>query len=95
MLVRQVFVMHATWLINSATHIWGYKNYETHDDSRNLWWVSLLTYGEGWHNNHHAFQRMARHGHRWWELDVTWITIRSMRLLGLAWNIADDPHQHQ
>ena len=95
MMLRLVFVMHATWLINSATHIWGYKNYETHDDSRNLWWVSLLTYGEGWHNNHHAFQRIARHGHRWWELDVTWITIRSMQLLGLAWNIADDPRRHK
>ena len=89
MSVRLVYVMHVTWLINSATHIWGYRNYDTNDNSRNLWWVALLTYGEGWHNNHHAHQRMARHGHRWWELDLTWLTIRFLETLGLAWNIVD------
>ena len=89
MFVRLVFVMHATWLINSATHIWGYRNYDTDDDSRNLWWVAMLTYGEGWHNNHHDQQRTARHGHRWWELDVTWQTIRLMRFVGLAWNVVE------
>lgn len=87
MFLRLVCVMHATWLINSATHIWGYRNYETTDDSRNLWWVALLTYGEGWHNNHHAHQRSARHGHRWWEFDLTWLTIRAMEKVGLAWNV--------
>lgn len=89
--VRLVFVMHATWLINSATHIWGYRNYETTDDSKNLWWVAALTYGEGWHNNHHAHQRMAQHGHRWWEFDITWNTIRLMRAVGLAWNVVEKP----
>jgi len=88
MFLRLVYVMHATWLINSATHIWGYRNYATTDNSRNLWWVALLTYGEGWHNNHHADQRSAQHGHRWWELDITWITIRCMQAVGLAWNVA-------
>lgn len=87
MFLRLVVVMHATWLINSATHIWGYRNYETQDNSRNLWWVALLTYGEGWHNNHHAHQRAARHGRRWWELDLTWLTIRLMQSVGLAWNV--------
>ena len=66
MFVRLVYVLHTTWFVNSATHIWGYRNYETSDESRNLWWVGLLSFGEGWHNNHHAFQRVARHGHRWW-----------------------------
>jgi stearoyl-CoA desaturase (delta-9 desaturase) len=89
MFVRLVYVMHVTWLINSATHIWGYRNYNTNDDSRNLWWVALLAYGEGWHNNHHAQQRTARHGHRWWELDLTWMTIRLMRTVGLAWNVVE------
>jgi len=89
MFVRLICVMHATWLINSATHIWGYRNYDTGDDSRNLWWVAMLTYGEGWHNNHHADQRAARHGQRWWELDVTWLTIRFMKTVGLAWNVVD------
>ena len=62
MFVRLVYVLHVTWFVNSATHMWGYRNYETTDDSRNLWWVGLLAFGEGWHNNHHAFQRMARQG---------------------------------
>ena len=90
MFVRMVYVLHVTWLINSATHIWGYRNYETSDDSRNIWWVALLSYGEGWHNNHHAFQRVARYGHRWWEFDITYVTICVMEKLGLAWNVVRD-----
>jgi fatty-acid desaturase len=88
--VRMVIVFHVTWFVNSATHMWGYRNYETTDDSRNLWWVGLLAFGEGWHNNHHAFQRMARHGHRWWEVDVTYWAILVMERLGLAWNVVHD-----
>lgn len=89
MFVRLVFVLHSTWFVNSASHMWGYRNYETRDDSRNNWWVALLTYGEGWHNNHHAYPRMANHGHRWWELDITFSTIRLMKLCGLAWDVVD------
>lgn len=87
--VRMVFVLHSTWLVNSASHMWGYRNYETRDDSRNNWWVALLTYGEGWHNNHHAHPRMAKHGHKWWEFDITFQTIRMMQRLGLAWDVVD------
>jgi stearoyl-CoA desaturase (delta-9 desaturase) len=87
MFVRLVYVLHVTWFVNSATHIWGYRNYETDDNSRNLWWVGLLAFGEGWHNNHHAFQRMARQGHRWWEVDVTYWAICGLEALGLAWNV--------
>ncbi|MCR9296215.1 MAG: fatty acid desaturase [bacterium] len=87
--VRMVFVLHSTWLVNSASHMWGYRNYETRDDSRNNWWVALLTYGEGWHNNHHAHPRMAKHGHKWWEFDLTFRTIRLMQRLGLAWDVVD------
>ena len=90
MFVRLVYVLHTTWFVNSATHIWGYRNYETSDDSRNLWWVGLLSFGEGWHNNHHAFQRGAKHGHRWWEVDFTYWTICVMEKLGLAWNVVRD-----
>jgi stearoyl-CoA desaturase (delta-9 desaturase) len=90
--VRLVFVLHSTWFVNSASHIWGYRNYETTDNSRNNWWVALLTYGEGWHNNHHAYPRMARHGHRWWELDLTFLTIRLLQAVGLAWKVADGHH---
>jgi stearoyl-CoA desaturase (delta-9 desaturase) len=86
---RLVFVFHATWLVNSASHMWGYRNYETRDNSRNLWWVALLTYGEGWHNNHHAYPQMARNRHKWWEFDLTFEVIRLLGATGLAWDIVD------
>ncbi len=82
-----VWVYHVTWAVNSATHMWGYRNYETTDDSKNLWWVGLLGWGEGWHNNHHAYQRMARHGHKWWEVDLTYYAICPLEKCGLAWNV--------
>ena len=85
--VRMVYVLHVTWFVNSATHLWGYRNYETPDNSRNLWWVGLLAFGEGWHNNHHAYQRVASQGHRWWEVDVTYWAIWLMEKTGLAWNV--------
>ena len=87
--VRMVFVLHTTWFVNSAAHLWGYQNYKTRDDSRNLWWVGLLTYGEGWHNNHHAHPRLAQHGHKWWEVDATYMAIRLLRRLGLAKDVVD------
>jgi fatty-acid desaturase len=82
--VRSCLVLHSTWLVNSATHVWGYRSYPTRDTSTNLWWVALLTFGEGWHNNHHAFQTSARHGLRWWELDTTYWAIRLMASVGMA-----------
>ncbi len=91
MFVRLVYVLHITWAVNSASHIWGYRNYDTNDNSRNLWWVGLLAFGEGWHNNHHAHQRSARHGHRWWELDLTYMAIRLMELCGMAWEVVPPP----
>jgi stearoyl-CoA desaturase (delta-9 desaturase) len=90
--VRMVIVFHVTWFVNSATHMWGYRNYETTDDSRNLWWVGLVAFGEGWHNNHHAYQRMAAHGHKWWEVDVTYWAILVLERLGLAWDVVHAPH---
>jgi sn-1 stearoyl-lipid 9-desaturase len=81
---RLVIVYHCTWLVNSATHKFGYRNFETTDNSTNCWWVALTTYGEGWHNNHHAYQYSARHGMKWWEIDITWMTIQVLQLLGLA-----------
>jgi sn-1 stearoyl-lipid 9-desaturase len=82
--VRTVVGYHATWFVNSASHTWGYRNFHTPDGSRNNWWVALLTCGEGWHNNHHAQQRSAAHGMRWFELDVTYVIIRLMEAVGLA-----------
>lgn len=90
MFVRLVVVLHCTWFINSVTHVWGYKNFETTDDSKNLWWVALVTFGEGWHNNHHAVPRRANYGRRWWEFDITYATIWLLGRLGLAWKIAGD-----
>jgi fatty-acid desaturase len=85
--VRSILVLHATWLVNSATHVWGYRTHETRDASTNNWWVALLSYGEGWHNNHHAFQTSSRHGFRWWEVDMTYVAIRSLSAVGLAHSI--------
>ena len=68
-LLRVTLGLHATWLVNSATHPWGSRRFETRDDSRNSWWVALLTGGEGWHNNHHAHPVSARHGLKWYEID--------------------------
>ena len=84
---RTVLVWHITWSVNSVTHRWGYRNYHTDEDSRNNFFIGIVSNGEGWHNNHHADPRSARHGHRWWEFDVTWITVRLLQLVGLAWNV--------
>ncbi len=82
--LRMVVTLHATWFVNSAAHTWGYRTYDTPEGSTNLWWVGLVAWGEGWHNNHHAFQRSARHGWEWWEFDANWVVIRGLMALGLA-----------
>lgn len=92
--MRSVLVLHSTWLVNSATHVWGYRTHETRDNSTNLWWVALITYGEGWHNNHHAFQTSARHGMKWWEVDTTYWTIKAMQFCGLAYKVKEPKLTH-
>jgi fatty-acid desaturase len=82
--VRLVATYHITWSVNSASHWTGYRTFRTGDRSTNNWWVALLAWGEGWHNNHHAFPFSARHGLRWFELDFTWLTIRVLQLLRIA-----------
>jgi stearoyl-CoA desaturase (delta-9 desaturase) len=82
--LRTVVGLHATWLVNSATHMWGSRRFDTRDDSRNSWWVALITFGEGWHNNHHAHPTSARHGLAWYEFDASWIQIQILRFLGIA-----------
>jgi stearoyl-CoA desaturase (delta-9 desaturase) len=84
---RVVHGMHATWLVNSATHMWGSRRFATKDDSRNSFWVAMLTFGEGWHNNHHANAVAARHGIAWYEIDINWYGISALKMLGLAWDI--------
>lgn len=85
--LRVTVQLHATWLVNSATHMWGSRRFETKDHSRNSWWVALLTGGEGWHNNHHAHPVSARHGLAWYEFDQNYIGILLLKKLGLAWDI--------
>jgi stearoyl-CoA desaturase (delta-9 desaturase) len=82
--LRVTVGLHATWLVNSATHLWGKRRFDTNDNSRNSWWVALLTWGEGWHNNHHAYPTSARHGLAWYEVDFNWWGIRMLQLLHLA-----------
>ncbi|MBY0521763.1 MAG: fatty acid desaturase [Gemmataceae bacterium] len=85
--VRTVAVWHITWSVNSVTHLWGYQTHDTRDDSRNNWLVGLVSNGEGWHNNHHAEPRSAAHGQRWWELDVSYLTIWALERTGLVWDV--------
>ncbi len=84
---RTTWGLHSTWLVNSATHLWGSRRFATRDDSTNNWWVALLTFGEGWHNNHHAHPTSARHGLAWYELDMNWIGISTLRAIGLIWDV--------
>jgi len=82
--LRMTVVYHATWLVNSATHFFGYKTYAVDDLSRNTWFVALVSFGEGWHNNHHAHEHVAEAGHKWWEFDPTMIIIRLLSAMGLV-----------
>lgn len=85
--VRLVVSFHATFFVNSACHKFGYRNFEVGDRSTNCWWVALLTFGEGWHNNHHASPSSARFGRLWWEVDPIWLTIGLLAKLNLATNV--------
>jgi stearoyl-CoA desaturase (delta-9 desaturase) len=89
--LRTVLVWHITWSVNSFGHVFGYQNYPTGDSSRNNVLFALISNGDGWHNNHHAHPRCAAHGHKWWEFDVTWITVRILQRLGLATNVVLHP----
>lgn len=98
--VRTVFGLHSTWLVNSATHMWGSRRFLTDDTSKNSLWVALLTFGEGWHNNHHAVPQSARHGIVWYEIDLNWYGIRALQAVGLAWDVkrhklAPAPHDDE
>ena len=86
-LARVFLIHHMTWSINSICHLRGTKPFRSHDESRNNFLFGVIGLGEGWHNNHHAFPTSARHGLRWWELDLSYSVIRSLEALGLAWDV--------
>jgi len=88
-LVGTVLLYHATFLVNSACHLFGTRRFETTDQSKNCWWAALLTMGEGWHNNHHHYQSSARQGFMWWEVDVSYYVLRMLGAVGLIWDIRE------
>jgi stearoyl-CoA desaturase (delta-9 desaturase) len=93
--LRVTFGLHATWLVNSATHLWGRRRFATRDDSRNNWLVALITFGEGWHNNHHAHPTSIRHGLAWYEVDHSWILVNLLKRVGLVWDLKVAKMDHQ
>ncbi|KAL5727917.1 hypothetical protein ACHQM5_001058 [Ranunculus cassubicifolius] len=93
--VRTVWGYHVTFLVNSACHTWGNRAWNTKDLSKNNWWLSLFTFGESWHNNHHAFDYSARQGLEWWQIDLTWYMIKALAFLGLATDIKLPSEAHK
>jgi sn-1 stearoyl-lipid 9-desaturase len=85
--LRTVVGLHATYLVNSGTHMWGSRRFLTGDNSTNNFWIAMFSFGEGWHNNHHAHPQSARHGLAWYEFDLNWYGITALRTLGLAWDV--------
>ena len=94
-ILRTVCVWHISWTVNSLSHLFGYRNYETHENSRNNWLVACLTSGEGWHNNHHADPASASNSRRWWEIDPMYLIIRTMECCGLASDVVRPRHVRQ
>lgn len=88
---RTVVGLHATWIVNSAGHIWGSRRFPTRDTSTNNWWVALVSFGDGWHNNHHAYPVSARHGLKWYEIDLNWYTIWMFKQVGLVSHAHEAP----
>ena len=89
--ISTVLLFHATFTVNSLGHIWGRKRYETGDESRNNWFIAIITLGEGWHNNHHYYPISVRQGFYWWEIDISWYMLLLMKKLGLVWDFKGLP----
>ena len=93
--VRIFLLHHVTWSINSVCHFFGSRRFDVEDHSTNVFWLAILSFGESWHHNHHAFPRSAMHGLRWWEIDTSALIIRAMRRLRLAWNVVEITPERQ
>src|SRR5690606_10858654 len=88
-----VLTWPATYTINSLCHVWGKRRFDTKDDSKNNFWLALLTLGEGWHNNHHHYMNSCRQDFYWWEIDITYYILKAMSWVGLVWNIKEPPER--
>jgi len=86
---------HITWSVNSVCHFFGRRRFDVEDQSTNVFWLALPSFGESWHHNHHAFPRSAAHGLRWWEVDISAMLIRGMRRVGLAWDVVEIAPERQ
>jgi stearoyl-CoA desaturase (delta-9 desaturase) len=93
--ISTVVLFHATVSINSLSHVWGKRRFDTSDDSRNNGWLALLTLGEGWHNNHHRWPQAVRQGFRWYEIDITWYGLWLLSKLGIIWDMNPIPEHIQ
>lgn len=94
-LIRIFLLHHITWSVNSVCHFFGSRRFQVKDESRNVWWLSWISFGESWHHNHHAFPSSAFHGLRPWELDIGGLVIRGMRRVGLVWKVVQPTAEHQ
>ncbi|XP_050944093.1 palmitoyl-monogalactosyldiacylglycerol delta-7 desaturase, chloroplastic-like [Cucumis melo] len=95
MCVRSSMFMNVSFMVNSICHSWGKKQWNTNDSTRNNWWISLLSFGESWHNNHHAFEYSARVGIEWWEVDIGWYVILFLQAIGLATDVKQPSQAHK
>ena len=86
-----VLLWHGTFTINSLSHVWGRRTYDTTDDSRNNWVLAIITLGEGWHNNHHHYMNCTRQGFHWWQIDITYYVLKAMSWVGLVWDLKEPP----
>jgi stearoyl-CoA desaturase (Delta-9 desaturase) len=89
--ISTTVLLHGTLCINSMAHVWGKKCYETDDDSRNSWLLTLITLGEGWHNNHHRYPHSVRQGFKWWQMDLTYYGLKFLSFTGLIWDLRPVP----
>jgi stearoyl-CoA desaturase (delta-9 desaturase) len=91
--ISTVVLFHATCTINSLSHVFGTQRFRSGDDSRNNFWLALLTMGEGWHNNHHYYPSSARQGFYWWEVDITYYILKGLAAIGIIWDLRPVPEQ--